>query len=72
MKRRSDGTVTLNDNDREEWIKNDEGLHDWYRQSRLSMRAFIRQNRSDIDAAIIPALEGTKSAHHLKYDRFRN
>lgn len=43
---------TLNDNDREEWIDNDEGLYSWYRSSRKSMREFIRNNRTDIDAHI--------------------
>jgi hypothetical protein len=45
--------ATLNDNDREEWIINDEGLLSWQRSSRLGMRAFIRANRAELDEQII-------------------
>ena len=43
---------TRNDEDRRQWIDNDEGLYCWQRQSGLSMRAFIRENRAEIDACI--------------------
>jgi hypothetical protein len=43
----------LNDREREMWVNNDEGLYSWFRSSRLSMREFLRQNRAEIDAAII-------------------
>ena len=43
----------LNDEERRQWIENDEGLYNWQRRSRLSMREFIRQNRTEIDAAIL-------------------
>jgi len=58
---------SLNDDDRAQWIDNDEGLYDWWRSSRQSKRDFIRANRAEIDAAIRSVLEGTKPAHHLKY-----
>lgn len=57
----------MNDNDRAQWTYNDEGLFDWWRGSGLSLRAFIRENRAEIDAAIMPVIDGTKPAHHLKY-----
>lgn len=57
----------MNDGERRQWIDNDEGLYDWWRSSRQSMTKFIRENRAEIDAAINPVLDGTKSAHHLKY-----
>ena len=57
----------LNDKDREQWIANDEGLYLWQRRSGLGMRAFIRANRAEIDAAILPVLSGEKQAHHLIY-----
>ena len=57
----------LNDEDRRQWILNDEGLYLWHRRSRLSMRQFIRENRSELDAAILPVINGTKRAHHLAY-----
>lgn len=42
----------MNDTEREQWVNNDEGLYNWQRRSRLSMRAFVRANRAEIDAAI--------------------
>ena len=56
MKVSKDGTRTLNDDDREQWINNDEGLYNWQRSSRLSMRNFIRQNRTELDAHILGRL----------------
>jgi hypothetical protein len=58
---------TLNDKDREQWIMNDEGLYNWFRSSRLSMRNFIRQNRKELDECIKPVLTGKKPAHYLEY-----
>lgn len=57
----------MNDQDRAQWIDNDEGLYNWWRGSRQSKAAFIRANRKEIDAAINPVLAGTKPAHHLAY-----
>lgn len=57
----------MNDTERAQWIANDEGLYLWHRQSRLSVREFIRRNRDEIDAAIKPVLNGSKPAHHLRY-----
>lgn len=42
----------LNDSDRSQWIDNDEGLYDWWRKSQQSKRAFIRDNRAEIDSLI--------------------
>lgn len=42
----------LNDNDREQWISNDEYLYNWQRSSRKSMRTFIRENRAELDEYI--------------------
>lgn len=42
----------MNDNEREQWIMNDEGLYRAWKASRLSMRNFIRKLRDDIDKAI--------------------
>ena len=58
---------TLNDKDREQWIMNDEGLYNWFRSSRLSMRNFIRQNRKELDECIKPVLTVKKPAHYLEY-----
>lgn len=48
--------TTLNDSDREEWINNDEGLYAWKRSSRQSMRAFIKENRAELDRLILAVL----------------
>lgn len=57
----------MNDQDREQWIMNDEGLYNWWRGSHLSITNFIRQNRAEITQAIEPVLSGDKPAHHLAY-----
>lgn len=59
--------ATLNDEERRQWIENDEGLYLWQRRSGLPMREFIRQNRDEIDSYIKPVLEGTKPAHYGAY-----
>jgi hypothetical protein len=53
---RRERRFTLNDTDRAQWVDNDEGLYNWMRGSRLSMRAFVRQNRAELDAYIQKAL----------------
>jgi hypothetical protein len=39
----------MNDTERAQWVDNDEGLYLWRRRTRLSMRAFIRTHRAEID-----------------------
>lgn len=56
-----------NDEERRQWIENDEGLYNWQRSSRLSMTRFIRENRKEIDEAIDNVLENRKPAHYLAY-----
>jgi hypothetical protein len=58
---------TLNDKDREQWIMNDEGLYNWFRSSRLSMRNFIRQNREELDECINRVTSGENPPHYLTY-----
>jgi hypothetical protein len=57
----------MNDNDREQWVDNDEGLYNWWRGSRLSKREFIRQNRSEITEVIDNVLNNKKPAHYIAY-----
>lgn len=57
----------INNQDREQWIDNDEGLYGWWKSSRLSKRDFIKQNKAEIDAAIRNVTEGKKPAHYLAY-----
>jgi hypothetical protein len=56
----------MNDNDRAQWIDNDEGLYDWWRASGQSKRQFIRENRAELTRCIQAVLDG-KPAHFLKY-----
>lgn len=51
----------MNNSERSQWIDNDEGLYNWWRQSRQSKAAFIRDNRDEIDAAINNALHPCRS-----------
>lgn len=39
-----------------QWIDNDESLYLWHRESRLSKREFIKQNRAELEACILAAL----------------
>jgi hypothetical protein len=57
----------LNDSQREDWIANDEGLYDWHRLSGLSVRAFMRKHRAELDDAITKMMNGDKRQHFLKY-----
>lgn len=43
---------TLNDNDRESWIGNDEGLYRWWKSTGMTVRMFHRTYRADVDAYI--------------------
>lgn len=54
-------------NERQNWINNDEGLYNWYKSSRLSMTEFIKQNREQIDECINNVLGHKKQAHYLAY-----
>ena len=38
----------MNDNDRAQWIDNDEYLYNLWRHSRLSKREYIRQYRQEL------------------------
>jgi hypothetical protein len=49
---------THNDAEREEWITTTlEGFYHDQRRSRMSMRAYIRANREEIDAAMDAVLD---------------
>ena len=40
--------VKLNDNDRRDWVNNDEGLYDWWRSSGIGLYRFVRENRTEL------------------------
>lgn len=54
---RRGGKILINDNDREQWIDNDEGLYNWWRSSRMSKSAFINENRKELGDIIRKYLE---------------
>ncbi len=46
---------TINDSDREDFVRNEEGLYNWWRREMRGehkLRAFVRANRAAIDAVI--------------------
>lgn len=49
------------------WIDNDEGLYDWWRRSKQSKQAFIKENRELLEQCINRVLGNEKPAHYLKY-----
>ena len=57
----------MNNTEREQWIDNDEGLHNWWKSSRMSKRGFIKANRVEIDTAIENVTSNKKPAHYLTY-----
>lgn len=58
----------MNDQEREQWVLNDEGLYSMKLSSRQSMRVFIRENRAFIDELINNVTNGKKKAHYLVYE----
>ena len=42
----------MNNNERELWVLNDEGLYNWWKSSHQSISKFIRANRAEIDQYI--------------------
>lgn len=50
------GDTRMNDRERELWVLNDEGLYNWWKSTRMTMRNFIRENREELTAAINKAM----------------
>jgi hypothetical protein len=46
----------MNDNERELWVRNDEGLYAMWQASPLAMRKFLRTHRAEIDNYIRQSL----------------
>ncbi len=53
----------INDTERSLWVDNDEGLYLWWKQSRLSKWAFVKQNRQEITDVIRTSTK-TRQAHY--------
>ena len=58
---------TINDNDRRDFVDNDEGLYDLWRRSCMGQYRWVRENRALIDEVIHNTRSGAKPAHYLKY-----
>lgn len=46
----------LNDSERRLWVENTEHLYSRWRESGKGITAFVRENRKEIDGAILPVL----------------
>lgn len=57
----------MNDEQRKEWVMNDEGLYNLYRSTRLKIRQWVQENRALIDTVINNVTSGSKPAHYLKF-----
>ncbi len=57
----------MNNQERSQWIDNDEGLYRWFLSSHMSKVKFIQENKEEIDQCINNVLNGTKRAHYLVY-----
>ena len=58
---------TINDEDRRQWVANDEGLYNMQRASGQGVWAFVRSHRKEIDEVIVNVRDGKKPAHYLAY-----
>lgn len=58
----------MNNEERRQWIQNDEGLYQWWKESRLSLARFIQTNRTEIDRVINRVLGNEQPAHYLAYN----
>ena len=52
---------SMNDQEREMWVMNDEGIYRWWKSSRKSMRAFIKENREQLTRIILAAIDPRRS-----------
>ena len=57
----------MNNNDREQWVNNDEGLYVMYKRSKQNMRSFIKTNKEMIDRVIWNVVNDKDKAHYLIY-----
>lgn len=58
-----------NDEERRQWVNNDEGLYNAAQMYEGGVKAFIRDNREFIDQVIDNVISGSKRAHYLAYDK---
>jgi hypothetical protein len=58
----------MNELEREHWVDNDEGLYRWWKQTRMTKRAFVRKYRPQIDLVINKIVSNEKPQHFLAYE----
>jgi len=46
----------MNDEERRQWVLNDEGVYRWYIRSRMGLYRFIRENREELTEIIEKAI----------------
>jgi hypothetical protein len=61
--------ITITDQDRRDFIFSDDTLYEWYVVSGLSMRQFIKSNKSTLDEIIYNVKSGKKQPHYLRHDK---
>ena len=47
----------MNDDDRAEWVNNDERLYRWWLSERCGITTFVREHRAELDGYIRGELE---------------
>lgn len=57
----AESRVRLDDEEREDWVNNDERLYQAFIASGQTMQAFIRANRSFIDGRVRAVLRGERT-----------
>jgi hypothetical protein len=55
--------LTINDQDRRQWVENDEGLYLWWKGSRMGLYRFVRENRDTLTKIIRDQLERGPDGH---------
>lgn len=63
---------TINDTDREDFVRNDEGLYNMWRsemRGEKKIREFVRANRDTIDSAIQKSMQPKSDGHYYMIGR---
>lgn len=59
----------MNDQERRDWVQNDEGLYQWWTSTGMSLARFIQRHRDEIDQVTKNVTTGVRKAHYLEYER---
>lgn len=58
---------TINDEDRQQWVDNDEGLYEMWRRSGKGITVWVRENRELIDGVVRNVRDNVRPPDYLKY-----